>query len=143
MSWLLLIYKIDPEPSANRVYVWRKLKALGALLLHDAAWVLPATERTREYLQWLAVEIEERGGEALLWQAAPLPAGQAAALRARFSAQADQAYQALLADLAGPAPDLAALSRRYQQIHALDYFVAPLGARARAALLAATGGKPA
>ena len=68
-TWLLLIYKVPNEPSAARVYVWRKLKSLGALLLHDSAWVLPATARTREKLQWLTTEIIERGGEAMLWEA--------------------------------------------------------------------------
>ena len=44
-DWLLLIYKVPPNPTANRVYVWRKLKQLGALLLHDAVWVLPGVYR--------------------------------------------------------------------------------------------------
>ena len=35
-SWALLHYKIPPEPTARRVFVWRKLKRLGAILLHDA-----------------------------------------------------------------------------------------------------------
>jgi len=47
-TWVLLHYKIPREPSAQRVFIWRKLKRLGALLLHDALWVLPATPRTRE-----------------------------------------------------------------------------------------------
>ena len=40
-SWVLLDYKIPREPTASRAMVWRKLKRLGALLLHDAVWVLP------------------------------------------------------------------------------------------------------
>jgi hypothetical protein len=35
-NWILLVYKIPNEPSAGRVFVWRKLKKLGAILLHDA-----------------------------------------------------------------------------------------------------------
>lgn len=42
-AWVLLIYTMPREPTAPRVAVWRKLKKLGALRLHDAAWVLPAT----------------------------------------------------------------------------------------------------
>src|SRR5829696_8821454 len=68
-TWLLLLYKVPPEPTANRVSVWRKLKRLGAILLHDAVWVLPPSPRTREELQWLTAEIRERGGDALLWEA--------------------------------------------------------------------------
>jgi hypothetical protein len=136
VPFLLLLYKIPPEPTAGRVYVWRKLKAMGALLLHDAAWVLPANERTREQFQWLAVEIQERGGEALVWEAEPALPGQQEALAAEFRQQAEAGYQAVLDALARePQPDLAALSRRYQQTQAQDYFHAPLGRKARAALL--------
>ena len=59
-NWILLIYKIPNEPSAGRVFVWRKLKKLGAMLLHDAVWVLPATPQTKEHFRWLAAEIAER-----------------------------------------------------------------------------------
>jgi hypothetical protein len=47
-QWVLLLFKAPPEPTARRVYVWRTLKRLGALLLHDAVWVLPATPYTVE-----------------------------------------------------------------------------------------------
>ena len=35
MDWLLLAYKIPREPTAGRVYVWRKLKQLGAIAVQD------------------------------------------------------------------------------------------------------------
>jgi DNA-binding transcriptional regulator PaaX len=138
-DWLLLHYKLPTEPSARRVSVWRKLKRLGAALLHDAVWVLPATERTREQLQWLAAEIVELEGEALVWEATLAQPGQADGLVRQFLAHVEPAYHALLTDLAGDAVDLATLSRRYQQTKASDYFHSPLGEAARAALLAAGG----
>ena len=46
--WLLLAYKVPRDPSAARVYVWRKLKKLGAVALQDAVWVLPSTPQTLE-----------------------------------------------------------------------------------------------
>jgi hypothetical protein len=81
MSWLLLVYKIPREPTASRVYVWRKLKQLGAISLQDATWALPATPRTQEQLQWLASEIVELGGEASLFQSQLLLAGDGSSLR--------------------------------------------------------------
>ena len=48
MDWLLLVYRIPREPTSGRVYVWRKLKQLGAIAVQDAVWMLPATPRTRE-----------------------------------------------------------------------------------------------
>ncbi len=138
-TWVLLHYKIPREPSAPRVYVWRKLKRLGALLMQDAVWVLPATPRTQEELQWLAVEIGEQGGAASVWEARLTLAGQDEALVRQFLAQVEAEYRALLADLAGADPDLAALSRRYQQAQGQDYFHSDLGQRVRVALLTARG----
>jgi hypothetical protein len=139
-SWVVLVYKIPREPAAGRVYVWRKLKRLGALLVHDAVWLLPATPWTREQFQWLAVEIKELSGEALVWESRMVLPGQDEALVQQFAAEADAGYQAILAALQQPDADLAALSRQYQQAQARDYFQSPLGQQVRAALLAARGG---
>lgn len=140
-TWVLLHYKIPTEPTARRVYVWRKLKRLGALLLHDAVWVLPATPHTREQVQWLAAEIAEFGGDALRWEAQLPLAAQDEALVRQFMAQVDAAYAAILADLAREDADLAALSRRYQQVQAQDYFHSDLGEQVRQTITAAGGGR--
>lgn len=137
--WVVLIYKVRPEPTAGRVSVWRKLKRMGALLLHDAAWVLPRSARTLEQFQWLASEITELGGEALLWEGSLCLDGHDDNLVRQFLAQVDEAYSSLLRELAQPDPDLAALSRRYQQVKHQDYFNSPTGERAREALLAVGG----
>lgn len=142
-TWVLLHYKIPREPSAPRVYVWRKLKRLGALLLQAAIWVLPATPRTREEFEWLAVEIGEQGGEASVWEGHLTLAGQDAALVRQFLAQVETEYAALLDAAARPDADLAALARRYQQVQGQDYFRSALGQQLRAALLAARGGQDA
>jgi hypothetical protein len=120
-TWVLLHYKIPREPTAPRVSAWRKLKRLGAILLQDAVWVLPATPHTREDFQWLAVEIGEQGGEATLWEAQLVLPGHDEALVQQFLAQVDAAYGAILADLKREDVDLAALARRYQQVQGQDY----------------------
>ena len=68
-SWLLFLYKVPHEPSSHRVYVWRKLKRFGALLLHDSAWALPMSSRSLAQFQELAEEISKLGGDSLLWEA--------------------------------------------------------------------------
>ena len=139
VRWLLLLYKVPREPTVARVSVWRKLKRLGALLLHDAVWVLPPSSRTREELQWLAAEIRERGGDAMLWEASLSSDGRDDELVGQFVAQVDAVYAEILAGLERPDADLAGLSKRYQQARVQDYFRSPLGERARQALLAAGG----
>lgn len=139
-AWVLLVYKIPREPTSSRATIWRKLKRLGALLLHDAVWVLPATPWTREQFQWLAVEIGELEGEAYLWESHLLLSGQADALVQQFQARVDAVYQQILEELSREEADLVALSRRYQQVRAQDYFHSPLGRDVRHRLMSARGG---
>jgi hypothetical protein len=135
--WLLLLYKIPREPTVARVSVWRKLKRLGAILLHDAVWVLPPSPRTQEEFQWLVAEIHERGGDAMLWEASLCLDGRDKELVRQFIAQVDAVYTDILAELEHPDADLAALSKRYQQARLQDYFRSSLGDRVRHALLIA------
>ena len=138
-TWLLLVYKIPREPSANRVSIWRKLKRLGAISLHDALWVLPNKPNTREQLQWLVEEIEESGGEATLWESTPVSQKRHNALVWQFCEQADKLYAKILKEAAKGKPDLTALSRRYQQAEAISYFPSDLAKKVREALIAAAG----
>jgi hypothetical protein len=139
-GWVLLVYKIPREPTSSRAAVWRKLKRLGALLLHDAVWVLPATAWTREQFQWLAVEIGELGGETYLWESRLLLNGQAEELVHQFQTRVEIAYQEILDELGQDNADLVALSRKYQQVRAQDYFHADRGRRVRERLMSARGG---
>jgi hypothetical protein len=138
--WVLLVYKIPREPTSSRAMIWRKLKRLGALLLHDAVWVLPATPWTREQFQWLAVEIGELEGEAYLWESHLLLNGQADALVQQFEARVDAVYHEILEELSREDADLVALSRKYQQVRAQDYFHSELGIHVRERLMSARGG---
>lgn len=141
MQWLLLVYRIPREPTASRVYVWRKLKQLGAISAQDAIWVLPATPRTREQFRWLASEIVELQGEASLFLSEVVFAGNGPPLREQFEAPVKAAYQEILAALKRPKPDLAALSKKYQQTREQDYFHCELESQVRKKLLATSGGE--
>jgi hypothetical protein len=138
--WVLLVSKIPREPTSSRATVWRKLKRLGALLLHDAVWVLPATPWTREQFQWLAVEIGELEGEAYLWESHLLLNGQSDALVQQFQARVESAYREILDEVERDEADLVALSRKYQQVRAQDYFHSELGIHVRERLMSARGG---
>jgi len=140
MKWLLLIYKVPNEPSARRVYVWRKLKGMGAILLQDSVWVLPALPRTGERLQWLATEIRDMdGGMATLWEAQEVFTGQSTDLVKQFTAQVDGAYREILDQLEKRDADLGALSKQYQQLKLQDYFHSALGQAVRETLVERRG----
>jgi hypothetical protein len=140
VRWLLLHYKLAPQPTARRVYVWRKLQRLGAIFWQDAAWVLPDNGATREQYQWLAAEIVDMGGQATLWEATIALPGSDEDLMRQFAQQADAAYQGILDALKKRKPNLASLSRQFQLAQAADYFQSALGRQVREALLAAAGG---
>ena len=135
--WLLLSYKIPRQPTSARVYVWRKLRRLGALSVQDAVWVLPLNPQTRELFQWLAADIAERGGQAAVWESRAVSDGQDDLLIARFREAVQQPYRKILAALRRRRPDIAALSRRYRQVLAQDYFPGELRKQVRDAIVAA------
>jgi len=137
---MLLAYKIPNKPTSSRVFVWRKVRKLGAILLHDSLWVLPATTRTREQLRWLANEIVELKGDATVWESRLTMGIDEEKLIASFTEALEAEYRQILARLKDKDRDLAALSRQYQQAKMQDYFDSELGRRVRDAL-AANGGK--
>jgi len=96
-AWLLLSSRLPRQPSRLRLGVWRRLRRLGAVLLHDTVWVLPTGDETREALEWLAQEIEEQGGTALVWEAASLSLEQDRQVTERFRREADERYAGIAA----------------------------------------------
>ena len=156
---MLLSARLPREPSRLRLGVWRRLRRLGAVLIHDAVWALPADARTREACEWLADEIEEQGGTAWIWEAGG-SAVQDRALVELFRREADGRYAEIAASAQGirnaalrgrrrgrpvRAKDAEALSHALRQLRGLeralrlearrDYFRAD-GRRAAAAAVA-------
>jgi ChrB-like protein len=140
-TWLLLHYKLPNKPSALRVYTWRKLKRLGAILLHDAVWILPDSPRTAEQVQWLTAEIQEMGGEAYSWRANTVLGQDDASITQQFTEQVDTVYSDLLKKLEKPKADLQEISRQYQQAAAQDFFHSKLGLMVREKLTSKRGDK--
>jgi hypothetical protein len=140
-TWLLLHYKLPNQPSAPRVYIWRKLKRLGAILLHEAVWVLPDLPRTAEQVQWLTAEIQEMGGEAFSWRASTILRENEASIKQQFIDQVDVVYSELLNKLKKPGADLQEIARQYQQTASQDFFHSKLGLRVRKKLMSRRGEK--
>lgn len=140
-NWLLLHYKLPNKPSALRVYIWRKLKRLGAILLHEAVWILPNQPRTAEQVQWLTAEIQEMGGEAYSWRANTILGKTDEEITQKFNEQVDAVYAELLKKLQKSKVDLQEMSREYQQVASQDFFHSNLGVRVREKLTARRGEK--
>ncbi|WP_322865222.1 Chromate resistance protein ChrB [Aquicoccus sp. G2-2] len=93
MSWLLLTYKVPPEPAAKRVSLWRKLKGMGAIYLQNGVCLLPRTDDHIRRLKMLENDIAEAKGDAVILETAPLDLAQEAKVLSRFKAERDDAYE--------------------------------------------------
>lgn len=154
-SFLLITVSTAGAPATLRTHVWRKLRGLGALYLQQSVCLLPDRPAARRALIQLRDRVERDGGMTRLIPMTISDPTQAAAVRAEMSAARDIEYQevldrapTLLAELAHERAranvtfeeveeseaDLTRFRSWLDRIAARDYFGAPLGAAARAAV---------
>ena len=141
-DWVLLAYRLPRVPSTPRSAVWRKLKRLGVAWLGDGLVALPADARTREQLEWIAEEVTDHGGDAMLWAGRPLEAAASSAVTARMTAAVAAEYDAVTAEAqaargTGPAAQRRAVTRLRRELHriqARDFFSCPQQEIARRAV---------
>ncbi|HUN38377.1 MAG TPA: Chromate resistance protein ChrB [Trebonia sp.] len=93
-GWLLLIYRVPPEPTRLRSTVWRRIKSLGAIYLQNSVAALPATVANERALRKLRREILDMPGTAVLLSAGVL-AGEAE-VRSAFQAARDDEYEEIV-----------------------------------------------
>jgi hypothetical protein len=89
---VLLTYRLPREPSTPRASVWRKLRRLGVAQLADGLVALPEDARTREQLEWIAEEVLDAGGTAMVWQAQPTALGDERQIAAAMSSERTREY---------------------------------------------------
>lgn len=155
--WYFFSFTLSARSQTARMRVWRRLNALGAVLVKNAFYALPAGPKHHEQLTWLVKEVEGLGGEALFLETAP-PSNLTGAQLARLFTQArDTDWAALERELttlldaardesadadAAPAREackagLKRIEKRIQALAAIDFFPGGRGERVRA--LAAEG----
>jgi hypothetical protein len=94
--WLLLTYKVPPEPASKRVALWRRLKSMGAVYLQNGVCLLPKTDDHARRLKMLENDIARMGGDAVILEAGALDRLQEEKVVARFKADRDDAYRELI-----------------------------------------------
>ena len=91
--WLLLTYKVPPEPASKRIAIWRRLKSMGAVYLQNGVCLLPRTDDHARRMKILENEIAEMGGDAVILETAAFDRAQRDKVVARFKADRDDAYR--------------------------------------------------
>ncbi|VVE37007.1 chromate resistance protein [Pandoraea eparura] len=91
-NWLMLTYKVPPEPAKKRIALWRKLKGMGAVYLQNGVCLLPKTDDHTRRLKIIENEIHEMAGESVLLETVALDRAQADKVLARFKADRDEEY---------------------------------------------------
>ena len=93
-GWLLLIYRVPPEPTRLRSTVWRRIKSLGAIYLQNSVAALPASTANERALRKLRREITDMSGTAMLMSCSVL-AGEAE-VRALFQTARNDEYEEIV-----------------------------------------------
>jgi len=149
--WLLLTYKVPPEPASKRIALWRRLKGMGAVYLQNGVCLLPKTDDHVRRLKMLENEVAEMAGEAVLLETVALDRGQEEKVIGRFKADRDEAYREFIdkcddfekeiaketaaehftyAELEENDVDLKKLKGWIEKIRKLDFYGATLAAEA-------------
>ncbi|MHB1234642.1 MAG: Chromate resistance protein ChrB [Microbacteriaceae bacterium] len=141
-SWVLLSYRLPRVPSTPRAAVWRKLNRLGVVQLGDGLVALPADARTREALEWVAEDIVENHGEAIVWLGHPIDKASGATLEQRMTESTAAEYETVIAEAranrgASPATRRRVMARLRRELHRIgdrDFFTTPQRDAARLAV---------
>ncbi len=154
-GWLLVTVSTPGAAGSLRVHVWRKLRSLGALYLQSSVCLLPARPALVRDVRRLVDRVRRDGGTARVLTVAIGEAGEEQGLRAELNAARDGEYAEVLDRVPAFLAELAAERRKGRasyveveeseadldrfrswlaKIEARDYFGAPGGGAARAAV---------
>jgi hypothetical protein len=153
--FLLVSASTSGAAAATRVRVWRKLRSLGALYLHQSVCLLPDREPVRRQVQRLLASVRADGGTARVLTVSVEDQAQYAGLVAEYNAERDAEYaevidrapqllveleqetargRASYAEVEESEADLERFDKWLSKIAARDYFAAPGGPAARQAV---------
>ena len=157
-DWLLVSVSTAGAAAALRVQVWRKLRSLGALYLQQSVCLLPARGDVVREVRRLADRVRRQGGSCRLLHVGIADEAERAQVVAELNAARDQEYGEVLerlpeflaeldkerargrttyAEVEECEADLERYRSWLAKIAARDYFGAPGGVAAQAAVAAA------
>ena len=154
-QWLLVTASSAGAPDSLRVTIWRKLRSLGALYLHQSVCVLPARPDVEREIRRLVDRVRANGGSARVLRVTFEDAGEEAQLVTELQTARDDEYREVLErvpafleelrserardratyeEVEESEADLERFRAWLAKIDRRDYFGAPLRAEAHAAV---------
>ena len=150
MEWIVFSYSLPSSANSSRVALWRRLRRLGAVSPTGSVYILPAHNDCVESLQWLAQEIQQAEGEALVMRVSLFEGLDDTQLIALFNQARQEEYEEIgrqLADLESQImvadeevqtavfqKSLHKLQKQQIEVARIDYFQCPQGTAVSAQL---------
>lgn len=146
-SWLLFITSLPGQGTTPRIRLWRALKGLGAAVVRDGVYLLPARAQLRQALEEQAQAVLELGGTAYVLDVSARSIEEEQAFRTLFDRSAD--YRELaeaIARFRKRLPEwtepqvrrtLKSFRRDFDNVGAIDYFPGSIREQVGQALLEA------
>jgi len=153
MGWVVFSYSLPSKASSSaRVGFWRRLQRLGAVTPKAGVYVLPTRDECVEAFQWLAQEVQQAKGEAVVMRVDRFEGLSDQQLvnifhdscRGKYlelESEAGEVEKALssaksVKGSAGVLDQVKGLQKRYGEVARVDFFESPEGARVGAKLRA-------
>lgn len=143
-AWLVLVISLPGGRGTVRMRVWRALRAVGAAVLRDGVYLLPAGAETRQAFEDQARAVRAAGGAAYVWTLDKITMEQERAFRKLFEREPE--YARLLETIhplrvqvqrrrtRAVGRRLLSLKREAQALRAIDYFPGPAAEQVTEAL---------
>lgn len=154
-KWILLIHQMRPNPTRNRVMIWRRLQNIGAIPIKNSVYILPFTKEAYEHFQWLRQEITAQKGDATIFRVDFIEGIRTQDIIKQFQRIRDKDYDGVFAEtvklknaVEGSIDkshisvnqkekyesELNKLKVRFNEIITIDYFSAPNRVKAQQAI---------
>lgn len=146
--WLLLVLRLPPKPAYLRVKAWRRLQDIGAVVLKNAVYGLPLTDRSTADFRSLLSDVKSGGGDGIICEARVLEGLSDKEIRKLFNDNRNADYDKIAATLRGMTTRkrrnnrrdgdvrliIAKARKQFAQVSAIDFFCASSQATVEALL---------
>ncbi|TDF98102.1 Chromate resistance protein ChrB [Paenibacillus piri] len=151
MKWIIFIYKVPPQPTKYRAYLWRELKKFGAIYLQDGVCLLPDSDDVHLFIGALGEKVREFGGQESTFLSSTFAAEKDQEMVDQFNLARTDEYNELIPaierlhsyfeeeelwefddeQLRKIREEFQKLLKQFQAIEARDYFEAETGRKVR------------